>query len=186
MFTVLFTVGRNTLTLIIPLLSAHINAYNTFAFCVCVCVCTYVCTCTHTKHEIIYDYSLATCHRTCVILVPNIHANPTCAKKKNKIACMHAHLCKSREKVVGQKHHDTSGTSSVSYAMLPSAAALRQRARVVEPGGDGGNLGAAEALRVHARRHQSVIHVIEAQLAVLSGMRTSAPPNTPPPQPRLY
>jgi hypothetical protein len=40
-----------------------------------------------------------------------------------------------------------------------------------EPGGDGDDLGTAEALRAHACQHQPVILVIEAQLAVLSSSK---------------
>ena len=50
-------------------------------------------------------------------------------------------------------------------------AALRHRGPVVGTGGTGGDLGAAEALRAHAPRHQPVILVIEAQSAVLSSAK---------------
>ena len=52
-----------------------------------------------------------------------------------------------------------------------ASAALRHRGRMGEPSGDGGDLGAAEALRAHACQHQPVILVIEAQLAVLSSSK---------------
>ena len=51
--------------------------------------------------------------------------------------------------------------TAASFAF--ASAALRHSGRMGEPSGDGGDLGAAEALRAHACQHQPVILVIEDQ-----------------------
>ena len=59
--------------------------------------------------------------------------------------------------------------TAASFAF--ASAALRHSGRMGEPSGDGGDLGAAEALRAHACQHQPVILVIEDQLVVLSSSK---------------
>jgi hypothetical protein len=63
-----------------------------------------------------------------------------------------------------------------SFQGLPDAHVtakhLAPKSKVRDPGGDGGHLGAAEALRGHARRHQPVILVIAAESAVRSFAKT--------------
>ena len=69
--------------------------------------------------------------------------------------------------------HLRSGTIRFTSVPCEKGAALRHRGRVVEPGGESGDLGAAEALRVHARWHQPVILVIETHSAVRSFAKRS-------------
>ena len=62
----------------------------------------------------------------------------------------------------------TGSTKRFTPAPGEEGAALRHRGRVAESGSDGGDLGAGEALRVHACGHQPAILVIETESAELS------------------